>query len=104
MISCMLSTVSQAMMVPHLQQSYKVPITSIRYLSICPYQPIMHPTIIDGTTTHDLLQDISLGNFHSQKLTKGIVTFKDGEEGRIPKDKWAIACIALYVFGVAIHC
>ena len=49
-----------------------------RSLSGCPHFPIMYPDIIDGTTIHDLRQEVSPSEFHSQHISNGLVDFVDG--------------------------
>ena len=50
----------------------------VRYLVRCPCHPIIYPSAIDGTKTHVLLQEVSPGNFYSQNITNGLVSFSDG--------------------------
>ena len=63
----------------------------------------MYPSGFDGTTIQDLLQDVSLGNFHSQYISNGLVYFDDGDEDRAPNDKRTIDCANLFIFGVSFY-
>ena len=63
----------------------------------------MYPTWLDVTTTHDLRQEVSPGNFHSQKISNGLVFFADIREGHSPNEKFAINGVTLYIFGFAVH-
>ena len=51
----------------------------------------MFLTGLDGTTTHDLCQESSLGNFHFQNISNGLVDFADVVEGYDTNEKLAIA-------------
>ena len=53
----------------------------ICYLSVCPHRPIMYPAYLKGTTTHDLRQEVSPGDFHSQNISNGLDFFVSGVEG-----------------------
>ena len=50
----------------------------IRYLSVWTHCTIMYHTGLDVTTTHDLHQEASPGEFHSQNISNGLVAFSDG--------------------------
>ena len=50
----------------------------IWYLYGFTHLPIMYPSGLDGTTTHDLRQEVSPGDFHYQKIPNGLVDFADG--------------------------
>ena len=50
----------------------------IRYLAGCPNYTIMYATGLDGTTIHDLHQEVYPVEFHSQKIYNGLITFADG--------------------------
>ena len=69
----------------------------ISYLSVCPHRPIMYPSGLYGTTTHDLHQEVSPGDFHSQNISNGLVDFANGGEFRTPNYKQSISCIILYL-------
>ena len=60
------------------------------YLAILPHRPIMYPAVLYGTTTHDLRQEVSPGEFYSQNISNGLVDFSDGLEGRTTNYKRAI--------------
>ena len=49
----------------------------IRYLTGCPHHHIMYPADHDGTTTHELSQEVSPGKLHSQSISNGLVAFAD---------------------------
>ena len=63
----------------------------------------MYPDGLDGNITHNLHQEVSPSNFHSQNISNGLVTFADGGEGRSPDDKRVIACFILCIFDVAVY-
>ena len=63
----------------------------------------MYLTGLDGTTTHELCQESSLGNFHFQNISNGLVDFAYVVEGYDTNDKLAIAWFILCIFGVAVH-
>ena len=58
----------------------------------------MYPASLDDTTTHDLLQEVSLDDFRSQNISNEIVYFTDRGERRAPNYKCSIPCI--FVFAV----
>ena len=50
----------------------------ILYLSDCIHLPIVNPSGLDVTTTHELCQEVSPGDFHSHNISNGPVNFTDG--------------------------
>ena len=64
----------------------------------------MYPSGLYGTTTHELHQEVTSGNFHSHNISNFFVSFVDGGEDRASNDKSVIACVILCIFGVSIHC
>ena len=72
----------------------------ILYLYVCPHRLIIYPAVLDGATTHDLRQEVSPGDFHSQKISNGLVAFEYGVEGRDPNDKHAISRVILYILAL----
>ena len=52
----------------------------IGYLPGFPNRPIMYPTVLYGTTTHELHQEVALGDFHSQKISNCLLFLADGGE------------------------
>ena len=75
----------------------------IRYLAGFPPDPIIYPDGLDGNTTHELCQEVSPGDFHSQNIYNDLVDFADWGEGRAHNEKLAIACIVLCIFGVDVN-
>ena len=75
----------------------------IRYLSRLPHRPITHPSVLDGTAIHELLQELSSCDLHYQNISNGLVDFTDGGEGRDPNGEHAIACIIFCSFGVSTN-
>ena len=76
----------------------------IHFLDGCSHCTIMYPTGLDGTTTHDLCQEVSPGNFQSQKISSDLVDLVDGGEGLPPNYKCTISGVIFCLFGVSIHC
>ena len=76
----------------------------IIYLDIGPQCPIIYPASIDVTTTHELRQEVSPGDFHSQKISNGLVDFLDCGLGLAPNENFAMCCGILCMFGVVVHC
>ena len=83
--------------------SFQVINRLIRYLSVWPHHPIMYPAGLDFTATHDLCQEVSPDNFHSQKISNGLIYFSYLGEDHSPKYKRSVACAIHCIFGVAIH-
>ena len=75
----------------------------ILYLDDCQHRSIMYDAILDGTTTHEIRQEVSPCDFHSKKISNGLVSFADGGGGLSPNDKRYIACAILCIFGFSIH-
>ena len=63
----------------------------------------MYPYGIDGTKTHELRQEVPPGDFQPQNISNGLVAFADGGEGRSYNNKCAIACVIIFIFGVAFR-
>ena len=75
----------------------------IFYPDGCPCRPIIYPCSVDGTTTHDIHQEVSPGGLHYQKISNGLIDFEDCGEGHDHNYKRAISCVVLFLFVVAIH-
>ena len=75
----------------------------IRYLVGCARCPIMYPYGLYSTTTHDICKEVYPGDFHSQKISNGVVYFAYGGEVRAPNDKCAIAYTILCLFGIVVR-
>ena len=75
----------------------------IRYLAGWPHFPIMYPSGLDVTTTHELRQEVSSGYLHSQNTSNGLFSFADGVEFRASNEKFPIACVILCLFGVSLY-
>ena len=69
----------------------------IRYLTVFPHFPIMYPAVLDGTTTHDLHEEVSLGEYNSENISNVLVAFAYRVERRAPNDKGAKACIIFWI-------
>ena len=63
----------------------------------------MYPDGHDGTETHNLHQEVFLGNYQSQKISYDLVAYSDGVEGCATNDKRVIVCITLCIYVVAFH-
>ena len=65
----------------------------ICYISVWSHHTIMYPSGIDGTTTHEVYQQIFPGKLHSQNISHGLDAF----------NKCPIPCAILCLFDVSVH-
>ena len=86
--------------VPEFQGAKKLTI----YLAECYHSPIIYLSGIEGTTTNEIRQEVSPGDLHTQKIPNGIVAFAEDGEDHAYNKKFAISCIILCIFLVAINC
>ena len=63
----------------------------------------MYHSGIDRNKTHELHQEVSPGNFHSQNLSNGLISFADHVEGYTSNNKCIIECVILCIFRIAVH-
>ena len=75
----------------------------ILYRTCLHHCPIIYPSVIYGTKTHELCQEVSPGNYHSKNTPISLFAFADGGEGCTLNKKHAIASIIFCLFGVAVH-
>ena len=67
-----------------------------------PYCTIIYHAVLDRTNNHDILQEVSPGNFHSKNISNGLVAFSYGGESCSPNDKQTISCVIICIFGVDV--
>ena len=75
----------------------------IRYLVVIPQRTIIYTSGLDCTTIHELCQEFSPYNFHSENKSNELVDLADGGEVHSPNDKKTIACVVPFIYGVPAH-
>jgi hypothetical protein len=73
----------------------------MRWLAGCPHRPIFYPAGIDVNGSHELKQEVSVGQFRDATLSNNLAMFADGGERKSRHDHRTIACTVTTYGGVA---